>query len=280
MPEGGRMKDAAFYITLGLLLGATGVFLAFPGRYFVMHLDGLGWAICSVFAAMQACVVSVLLRASFTGPGALRKGTTPLQPEVLQREEMVAGVPVVCKYCVTCRLWRPPRAAHCSDCDHCVDCFDHHCPWVGACVGRNNYKFFVLFTGTVFVDCVVTATLCALHLALVFAADKSVYVAENAGTIVVLVISGLMAFPTASLFFYHVSLIGKGKTTREDFKINEAPSPYRRPSACSSVLCGPEYFTPHSVADNNDEDGSTEEHEPDLEQGGRGEGAEEQSLLA
>eukprot|EP00755_Sulcionema_specki_P001270 Sspe_Gene.116615::Locus_106246_Transcript_1_1_Confidence_1.000_Length_1103::g.116615::m.116615/K16675/ZDHHC9_14_18; palmitoyltransferase ZDHHC9/14/18 len=54
----------------------------------------------------------------------------------------------VWRWCHTCRIHRPPRAAHCSNCDWCVEEFDHHCPVVGSCVARRTFRYFALFMWT------------------------------------------------------------------------------------------------------------------------------------
>ncbi|KAF5753089.1 protein S-acyltransferase 10 [Tripterygium wilfordii] len=46
---------------------------------------------------------------------------------------------VTCSYC---NVEQPPRSKHCHDCDRCVLQFDHHCVWLGACIGRGNHCKF------------------------------------------------------------------------------------------------------------------------------------------
>lgn len=50
------------------------------------------------------------------------------------------------QYCMGCRNWKPERCHHCSICDTCILKMDHHCPWLGNCVGYHNFKEFFLFT--------------------------------------------------------------------------------------------------------------------------------------
>ena len=48
--------------------------------------------------------------------------------------------------CDICGIKRLPfRARHCKDCGKCVRKFDHHCFWIGGCVGELNHRKFYGF---------------------------------------------------------------------------------------------------------------------------------------
>ncbi|XP_020084198.1 protein S-acyltransferase 10 isoform X1 [Ananas comosus] len=44
--------------------------------------------------------------------------------------------------CPYCNVIQPPRSKHCHDCDKCVLQFDHHCVWLGTCIGLKNHCRF------------------------------------------------------------------------------------------------------------------------------------------
>ncbi|GFR63401.1 palmitoyltransferase [Elysia marginata] len=47
--------------------------------------------------------------------------------------------------CKDCFVLTPPRGKHCPLCKHCVLKRDHHCYFVGHCIGFHNQRFFVCF---------------------------------------------------------------------------------------------------------------------------------------
>ncbi|KAJ1198909.1 hypothetical protein NDU88_002747 [Pleurodeles waltl] len=154
-------QKGIFYLTLILILGTCSLFFAFECRYLAVHLSPAipVFAVVLFFFAM-----ATLLRTSFSDPGVIPRAL-PEEAAFIEMEIEAANgnVPqgqrpppriknveinnqiVKLKYCYTCKIFRPPRASHCSICDNCVERFDHHCPWVGNCVGKRNYRYFYLF---------------------------------------------------------------------------------------------------------------------------------------
>lgn len=66
-------------------------------------------------------------------------------------------------YCNTCNVIRPncgiyyphrTTTKHCRSCNTCIEGFDHHCPWIGNCVGKRNYKYFYSFLISLSTTCI------------------------------------------------------------------------------------------------------------------------------
>lgn len=49
------------------------------------------------------------------------------------------------KVCQVCGPYVGLRTHHCRACTRCVQGFDHHCFWLGTCVGQNNHSRFLAY---------------------------------------------------------------------------------------------------------------------------------------
>ena len=107
-------------------------------NYFFFQITG---------AVLFLLVMSNLFRTSFSDPGIIPRATmaeaqdverqmeaqngganggangSAYRPPPRTKEVMVKNISIKLKYCFTCKIFRPPRASHCSICDNCVERF-------------------------------------------------------------------------------------------------------------------------------------------------------------
>lgn len=54
------------------------------------------------------------------------------------------------EYCHKCKVLKNDTTIHCDECEVCIEGHDHHCAWVGTCIGRGNLIYFRAFLGSTF----------------------------------------------------------------------------------------------------------------------------------
>jgi palmitoyltransferase ZDHHC9/14/18 len=146
------------------------------------------------------------------------------------------------KFCLTCNIYRPPRASHCDICGVCIEKMDHHCPWLGTCIGKRNYKQFFLFLFSLFVALVVTFAMCVIIMN-----DNRVNGQKDLGLTlkqypfsIVLAILSVPAFLFVGIMLvFHSYLIFCNLTTKEFFDgkwETLSGNPYQKPNCIKNIL--------------------------------------------
>jgi palmitoyltransferase ZDHHC9/14/18 len=207
---------------------------------------------------LYVIAVSLCFITSFMDPGIIprpdifhsesREWNPDLAPQQYMEMNLnIGGTMKNLKFCPTCKIFRPPRSFHCRLCDNCVERFDHHCPWLGTCIGRRNYGYFGRFLIILFA---LAVSVMYISLDYLFWAYKNEY-NKNWKKLVKTdyVTTFLSLFYIISVMFiislsaFHLRLLLSGKTTAEQLRENyKFGSPYRKNichlhEGCNEVCC-------------------------------------------
>lgn len=97
-----------------------------------------------IYSFCIACNLLLLL-AALNDPGIVfpPSSESDLDPDAAVSEWELKNMP----YCSTCKVQTPPNRhiGHCYMCGYCIENLDHHCPWMGQCIGRRNKFWFIVF---------------------------------------------------------------------------------------------------------------------------------------
>jgi len=189
--------------------------------------------IFGIILPILSCLI--LLKTAFTDPGIIPRNDSiyrgaswsqrmPIPPRF--QDICTDGTTVRLKFCSTCQIFRPPRAFHCPICDNCVERFDHHCPWIGTCIGLRNYGLFTIFIWITGALCVFVFVYSLLLLFRVGAESDSSdfwtitnFVLKQQPIAVALVafVFVVIWFPIG-LIMFHIYLVVVNKTTNEELR--------------------------------------------------------------
>ena len=149
---------------------------------------------------------------------------------------VINGHLLTLNYCNSCSAYRPPRTSHCSLCDNCVQRFDHHCLWLGTCIGKRNYRYFYFLTESINLSALFQI---CFSLYYIINHTKHLINKENYSKLILWGLSALSLYDllfaiffVGKLFILHTYLVCQSKTFYENIKkkFNKIPkiNPFKK----------------------------------------------------
>lgn len=213
------------YRTISLLVIPSIFFNIFVAERFWKKYDSPYVVIVEVLLVILSMVT--LLITAFTDPGIIPRNSCKRMTFIPKHQDIcVDGRTVRLKLCQTCKIIRPPRAFHCPICDNCVERFDHHCPWIGTCIGLRNYGWFSCFIWSTLSLCAFVFAHCLILLLRVgnesldkrfLERFKHVTRVEPIALVLVGYVFIALCF-VIGLCFFHLYLVAFNKTTNEQLR--------------------------------------------------------------
>uniref|UniRef100_A0A5B7B4P0 S-acyltransferase n=1 Tax=Davidia involucrata TaxID=16924 RepID=A0A5B7B4P0_DAVIN len=233
----------SLFLTVFLIVAPVISFCVFVSQGLVNEFPHhLGRLIVAISAIFTAYIVFLLFLTSGRDPGIIPRNSHPPEPDdgdvssistdwtgsqsgalslPPTKEVTVNGMVVKVKYCQTCMLYRPPRCSHCSICNNCVERFDHHCPWVGQCIGKRNYRFFFMFVSSTTLLCLYIFAFCWVNIRKIMDAHqcnlwKALVKSPVSG--ILILYTFVASWFVGGLTAFHLYLIFTNQTTYENFR--------------------------------------------------------------
>ena len=194
---------------------------------------------------LYTLTVYLLIKVSFCDPGILLR--FGLKNNIIEdkkdRRIFQLGYIQKYKFCSSCMIMRPLRSTHCGDCNNCVEKFDHHCPWIGGCVGKRNYKYFFgfllclnLLLGFIIIFCLYNIFKRSYEITNNSdKKNKSNLIAYSLTDVIMsmylIIFEGITMIFVTGLFVYHFKLVTRNITTKEEIKSfyeNPQSNPFSR----------------------------------------------------
>ena len=216
----------------------TGLIITIPIFLFLVFNEPkyINYIIIIIVIILYIIIIILLLLVSFNDPGIIRRFKSEENLSIARKDTYIFQLGYIRKYkfCSTCSIIRPTRSSHCSDCNNCVEKFDHHCPWIGNCTGKRNYKYFFIFLILINIILIflviISAILILKKITKIISENKSLpkrqqrkyiisYILTDSVIFLYIIVYSIISLLfIAGLLFYHIKLINNNTTTKEDLK--------------------------------------------------------------